>query len=282
MVSAPGEFLPQVLDWVLRRRDLAAVTLFGSHARDPDAVNAADGWSDIDLHVIARQPDRFGRRTWAETQFLPRELRAYVVRPVPGGVRKVTALFRPHAELDIVVLPGLPLRVLRLAVAAGMHRRWPALARMLDELATVMRPGFRVLKGGPGWERFYATVVRDVRGTRLTDDAALALADEFVCDYVWILQKLSRGELITSQRLLHRSLAEINFQLSHELHLRQGRLSFREARRVEHALAAEDREDLTVRASLTTEELQCAVEKSAATLRKLMRALVADRWRWTE
>jgi hypothetical protein len=93
-------------------------------------------------------------------------------------------------------------------------------------------------------------------------------------------RKIARGELLTAQRMLHRELAETNFRLLHELKLRRGERSFPEARRIERVAAEAELAAVSVCATLGAEALEAAVDKSAATLCTLMKALVGEGWRW--
>jgi hypothetical protein len=73
-------------------------------------------------------------------------------------------------------------------------------------------------------------------------------------------------------------LAETNFRLAHELRQRRGEPSLPDARRIETLGGKND--VLTVSAAPTAESLTAAVEKTAATLRDMMRELVGATWRW--
>lgn len=72
-------------------------------------------------------------------------------------------------------------------------------------------------------------------------------------------------------------MAEVNFQLLHELRQRRGEPSLPDGRRVERLSI--DSRGIAVNAVLSTDGLLAAIEKSAATLRELMAELVPD-WRW--
>lgn len=278
MVSAEKtDLLPQFAAWSEGERAIAAVVLFGSRARETMA--AADAWSDLDVQVVTSNPELFATREWTAV-FAGRELWAYVIRPASGGVKKVTAVFRPGQELDVVVVPAPKMRAARVAVGLGLHRRVPAVARALNEMATVLRSGHRVLKGGSGWAAFYARVVGEVRGTRLDDDEVRALAEEFFCDWLWVKQKVERGELVAAQRVLHRSLVEINVRLLHECRLRAGAVSFREARRVERIVTPEQLAGIAIEARLEAASLGVAADKCAATCRELVSGLIGGVWRW--
>jgi hypothetical protein len=198
----------------------------------------------------------------------------YSVRPAFGGVQKVTALFA-GAETDFVVIPAGQLRLARVGSALGPVRRG------LADLAIVIRPGYRFLKGAEAWGAFYERVIREVPDPRLTDADAVTLADGFVCDVVWTLRKLARGELLAAQRMLHLSLAETNYRLLHELRLRRGEPSYPEARRLERVATPEERSAVSLETPLVAEALHAAVQKTRGTLEALMAQLVPA-WRWPE
>ncbi len=280
MVSDDGQDLMRpFLAWSYGESSIVAVVLFGSRVRE--TFGRADAWSDVDLQVVTTRHEIFATSEWTKI-FGGRKLLAYAIRPASGGATKVTAIFCSGQEIDVVVVPAWKMRMARMAVASGLHRRVAAVARGLNELATVMRGSHRVLKGGRGWEKFYARVVAEVRGTRLDDTEVLELAHEFFCDWHWVRQKLERGEFIAAQRVLHRSLAEVNFRLLHELRLRAGENSFREARRVEQIISVEQLATISVEARLEHASLRAAADKCAASFRELVRALVGDTWRWPD
>lgn len=278
MVNAQEtDLLPDFTAWSAEEPAIVAVVLFGSRARETTAP--ADGWSDLDLQVVTTKPGVFSTREWTAI-FRGRTLWAYVVRTASGGVKKVTVVFAPGQELDVVVVPAAKLRAARLAVWLGLHRKVPAVGRALNEMATVLRSGHRVLKGGRSWSSFFAQVIGEVRGTRLDDGEVRALAEEFFCDWLWVKQKVARGELIAAQRVLHRSLAEINFRLLHEARLREGGVSFREARRVERIVTPAQLAGVSIESRLDPVSLWAAAETCAGTCRKLVYGLIGDAWRW--
>jgi len=87
------------------------------------------------------------------------------------------------------------------------------------------------------------------------------LADVFLCDLLWVLHG-SIGRTCRTQRVLHRSLAETNFRLLHELRRRQGQGTYREARRVERLLPAAELALVQVSARLEAAELHRATWKA--------------------
>jgi hypothetical protein len=265
------DLLESLTAWAARQSTIRALVLFGSRARPAKAAAAADGWSDIDLHVITTSPRRVEDRAWAEA--LPgHRLCMHVVRPASGGVRKVTLVYS-DGEADLVVIPAGYFRRLRRARRAGLHRRDPRVGVVLNELSTIMRGGYRFLKDEDGWERFYAGVVAEMPGQRLGDREIENMAGVFLCDLLWVCEKIERGELVAAQRVLHRSLSEINFQLTHEARLRRRRPTFREARRVERLLSAAELGRVRVSARLDASELRGAARRAHAGLVGLMSEL---------
>lgn len=266
--------------WARREPSVVGLVLIGSRCRSSVDVAAADRFSDWDYQVVTSRPGLFSDRAWLRAAGLPEPL-AYTARLGRlARVSKVTAIF-PGAELDLVLLPAGKLRHARWVRTLGFGA---LLARnaALGELALVLRPGHRVIKGGAGWEDFFQWIVTVAPPPRIDDREVAALAEGFVCDYVSTCQKIERGELHAAQRWLHANLAEVNFRLAHELRLRRGQPSFPDARRIEAlgdpTLAAA----LAVNAALDLQSLARAVEHSAETCRKTVAALIGAAWQWPD
>lgn len=279
-MSAPADFGAVMTAWAERTPAVEGLVLIGSRERaTSDDVWSADAQSDWDFQIITSRPAMFADGAW--TRELPGfDLKVYAPRVARiGGVPKINALF-VGAEADFVVLPARLLRLTKLAVALGLHRGEGKTRRALRDLAVVIRPGWRFLKGGVTWDPLFRRIVNEVADARLDDRAVCGLADVFVCETVWMRRKLERGELGAAQRMLHRELAETNFRLLHELRLRRGERSFPEARRIERVLDGPELDAVSVSAPLDGVALRKALEKSEATLRMLMAALVEERWRW--
>lgn len=254
---------------------MQAAVLFGSQVRQAGAPAAADGWSDVDLHIITSAAARLEALDWSGV--LPdQRLCLKAVRPASGGVRKVTLLF-DGGEADLVLVPGAKLRVAALAMRLGLHRKIGVLAAALNNLATIMGGGFRFLKGEPAWGKFYARVVAEMPGFRLGDDEVRQLAEVALCDALWIFQKIERGEIVAAQRILHRSLMETNVVLLHELRTRRGETTFQQARRVERLVTPGQLAALQISARLDAADLRAATWHVLAGLKALMREL-APAW----
>lgn len=266
--------------WAERTPSVNALTLIGSRERQAtDVVWRADKQSDWDFQIITSKPEMFANGDWTR-ELKGAKLLVYSARVARiGGVPKINAIF-DGVEVDFVVVPLELFKKMKRIVSRGLHRQEGEGRQFIQNLAVVIRPGWRFLKGAEHGEALYRQVIAEVTDPRLSDDVARQLADGFVCDLVWTRRKIERGELNAAQRMLHRELAEINFRLLHELRLREGKRSFPEARRIELLNDAAGINAVSVSARLESGELTVAVKKSAATLRKLMKSLVGARWQW--
>lgn len=272
-------FADQVTAWATNEPSVSAVVLIGSHVRArSDEVWRADAQSDWDFQIITTKPQIFEDSAW--TKMLGHDLHAYAMRRAAiGGVPKAVALFA-GAEADFVIVSARTWNLRRWAVRFYLHRRSTLLRRTLQDLAVVVRPGWRFLKGEKIWDPFYRRVVADIGDPRLDDVSVHSLAESFVCDAVWTLRKIDRGEWLAAQRMLHRSLAETNFRLLHELRLRRGERTFPEARRAERVLSNRELEAISICAQPDAASLLSCVEKASATCRTLTHALVGNTWKW--
>jgi hypothetical protein len=106
------------------------------------------------------------------------------------------------------------------------------------------------------------------------------MAGVFLAEYLWVRQKLNRGELIAAQHVLHRSLSETNLRLYRELRLRRNLPvpSFGLGRRVEQLALPAEAERLRLSARLDAAELGPATEHALRTLQFLMKELAPE---WT-
>ena len=269
-------------EWAARTPSIEALILIGSRERAAsDSVWRADPNSDWDFQIIAKQPKLFLTADWLKS--IPGlTVRVYAPRSTRiGTVPKVNILF-DGAEADLVIIPARALRLGRLVTRLGLHRKSEKLKRSLQDLAIVIRPGWKFLTGGETWDPFYRKIVAEVSDPRLSNEEAKRLADVFVCDYVWVKRKIDRGELLTAQRTLHRELSDTNFRLLHECRLREGLRSFPEARRIERLVTAPELAQVSVAAAPAQSDLAQELDHSARTCRDLMQRLVASAWTWPE
>lgn len=281
-MSGPVNLEVVLTAWAAQEPSVQALVLIGSRVRaSGDTVWQADAQSDWDFQIITTRPELLTDARWL--QALPGiDVRVYATRGARlGDVPKVAAVLA-GAEADFVVLPATRLEPLRTAAARGEHHEAGNVRRDLQAIGVVVRPGWRFLKDTSDWETFYQKIVAEVPDPRVENAAACGLADGFVCDFIWAQRKLARGERIAAQRMLHRELAEVNFRLLHELKLRRGERSFPEGRRIERVATPAELTSVAVSATLDEAALREALDQGAATLRRLMGALVGNDWRWPD
>lgn len=230
MAHDAQEALARVAGWAAGRDDVAALVQIGSRVQEAGA--AADAWSDHDFHLITRAPGAYGG---ADAVAGLGEAWAVSSQSVFGGVRKLTVVLADAVEVDLAVLPLLPVRVAFAALRfPGLARLWPAPLRAgVRDLRIVAAPGWRVIRGGPAWERRYARLGAAPPWPVLTADDLAAQVAAFDAGLVWVVKKLRRGEGRAAQREFHRTLLERTWiLLEHEARAR-GAAARPEARRAE-------------------------------------------------
>lgn len=268
--------LERISGWSRSRWHVTSLVVFGSQVAVLGSSRKSDGLSDVDLQIVTWRPSLFLGPEW--TSIFGEHVSLYVTRNASGGVFKATALWSNGAALDVIVVSSWQMWFARIVVAFGLHRRSQLISSALSELATVLRGGYSVLKGGVLWARFYNTVVEEVVGDRISDARICRMADEFVCDCVWVRQKIARGEFIAARRTMVRSLWECNVKLLYELMKRQGREAWRDARRIEGLAQGDEVKlvDLNALRGAISDDL-LALEDS---FRVLVHRLVGLRWQW--
>ena len=258
--------------WLPGCADIPSAVLFGSLAREAGHPAVADQWSDVDLHLIVKSRRSVENIAW-KSVFDDLNLEISAVRAATGQARKVTLVFA-EGEADLVLIPQSHMRIARIGMRLGLHRRNGPLADALNAMATIMGGGYRFLKGECQWAPFYHRVVTEMPGVRIDDREARRLADVFLCDLLWVLKKNQRGEGVAALRVLHRSLIETNIILLHELRLRRRQPTFQQARRVEKLLRPDERNAVAVSARLETDDLRRAAFSALAGLQFVMQRLV--------
>jgi hypothetical protein len=281
-MSGGCDFGEVMAAWAGGKPAISGLLLIGSRVRfAADKLEHADAQSDWDFQVITSRPEAFFTRNWTR-ELRGLDLKSYAVRVAAiGGIPKVNAVFS-GVEADFVIIPERVLKKVKFRAVFGMHRREGWTRRRMQDLAEVIRPGWRFLKGERRWGAFFRRAVDDVPDPRLSDDGVRQLAEGFVCDYVWSLRKLERGELRTAQRTLFQEMAEANFKLLHELKQRRGERTFTKARRIERIASPQELALVSIEAPLEEAALREALERSAAGCRELVRQLVGEGWRWPE
>jgi hypothetical protein len=281
-MSAAPDLAKALTVWANRNTTVKGLLSIGSRERPAsDSLERADSYSDWDFQVISSKVSLLIDRDWANS-LEGLKLKAFAVRRAQiGGVPKINVVFE-GAEMDLVIIPLGMARVLKVSVMLGLHKREGRIRRRVQDLAEVIRPGWRLLKGEQTWGKVIRRIVDDVPDPKLEDDDLLQLAEGLYCDYVWCLKKIGRGELRAVQRILYREMLEANLQLLHELKRRRREKTFTKARRMELTSTSKEVEAFSVSPALNSQSLREALGKVVVTCRGLMRDLVGDGWRWPD
>lgn len=278
MVVSNSSLFDGTVSWLHRTSFVRSAVLFGSSAVHLDSTGRLPSLpSDLDLHLIVSDAVRLEHVDWKAV--LPDEEFCFqACRPATGGVRKVTAIFA-SGQLDLVLVPLTMMRFAALGLRFGLYSKVRRFRLALNELATCLHSGHRVLKGQVAWERFYHRV-SGLSGVRVTDPEIRDLADASVCDVLWIFQKLEQNELIAAQHVLHSKVSDTNLRLWRELRRRQNvsMRSFGLGRRIETLGTESDRRLLRVDARLDLLEMRFAAWKAFESLIEIMTEL-SPNWR---
>jgi predicted nucleotidyltransferase len=211
--------LSAVTAWLKQERRIKSAVLFGSSARPRDSERDHTAPFDLDLHLVASNPEALERIDWKRA--LPQsEFCMQCTRPATGGVRKVTAIFA-DGQIDLVVVPAIGMRLAAFGLRLGCHRRVRFLGLALNEMATCLHSGYSFLLGEKPWGAHYARVAA-LPGVRLDDRQLREMAAGFLCDLIWTLDKLARGEVVAAQHVLHTRLVDVNLRIWREWRRRRG------------------------------------------------------------
>jgi hypothetical protein len=220
-----------VSSWVNSQEDIKALVQIGSRVQKGATV---DAWSDHDYQIITSAPSKYADgaftkalgNCWASGSQISF-----------GNVRKVTAVYEGALEADFVILGHLDMLVATFAL------RWPSLAgawprplrQGIRSLRIVAAPGWKVIKGGPEWERRYSRIT--AVDTVMTEAEFTDVCGEFWTQAVWAAKKAARGELLASQRAVHFSMMEAALRLFQVEAAMDGRQSYPLSRRAERWLS---------------------------------------------
>jgi len=263
-----------VRGWAIRSDYVKAAVLFGSSARRTRENEVSRlACSDIDIHLISTTQRRMSEVEWAKE--MPEvEFCMAAVRPASGGVRKWTVVFA-SGQLDIVVVPNVMMLAANVGFRVGLHRRAGGLRTALNEMATCLHGGYEFLKGERRWGHFYRDVSH-LPGVRLSDSEVEGLANVAVCDVLWVLQKLSMGEAIAAQNVLHSRVLETNLRLWRELRIRRALplASFGLGRKVEEIVEAPHLAALSLSSLARVDDLEHATREVLSGLQMLTVELI--------
>jgi aminoglycoside 6-adenylyltransferase len=199
-----GRILAKLVDWAAARDDLRAIAVVGSRARSD---HPADAWSDLDVLVMARRPERYlARPEWLAAVGTPW---LTVKEPTPiGGQEILLVTFEGGAKVDISVVPS---RALALAArAVGIVRRHPAAIAVVPRVARerlvalsdVLNRGLRVVLDKDGVARHLQSGgLPMLAPTPPSEHEFLDLVSRFLNEQVWIALKMRRGEFFVASTL---------------------------------------------------------------------------------
>jgi hypothetical protein len=273
-MSSPDDgWASKVSSWAHAQADIDALVQIGSRVQKG---GSADRWSDYDYHLVTSSPAKYRDGSFC------RELGpcwASGAQIAFGNAVKVTGVFDGALEADFIVLSSWEVRVATLALS------WPAAAPLwpgplrsgVASLRIVAAPGWKVIKGGPAWEKRYSRVtpLRAPLG-RVEFDR---LCGEFWTQLVWVAKKAQRGEFRAAQRALHLHLVENSLRILQEEALQQGRQAYPLGRRAELWLSGDQLKALGFSSAPDKDSLLSALAQTMDVFEKSTRA-VADRNGW--
>jgi len=199
-VSRVDELLDAVTAWAVKRKDVRAAFLLGSHARTD---TPADEFSDVDIVLLADDPARLvDDPSWLATFGEP--LLTFVEATAVGGQRERRVLYADGAEVDFAVFAA--------AAAPGLVAD--------PEAASAVARGHRILHDEVG----VADVLAGAAAGGPSRREPAEIAHDFWYHALWTAKKLRRGEAVTARFCFEGVLKGLLLELAreHALRLRPG------------------------------------------------------------
>jgi hypothetical protein len=220
-------WVANVSAWASAQADIKALVQIGSRVKND---GTADKWSDFDYQLITTNPARYKSGEFA------RELGkcwAIGLEHTFGDVTKVTAVFDGALEADFIILRHSDLVIA--TTALGWPRAkvlWPRPLRIgISRLRGAAGTGWKIIKGGAAWEKRYSRLTPCE--FPMTEEEFAALCGEFWVQAVWAAKRAMRGELIASQRTIHRYVIEGCLRMFEEEVILAGGKAYPRGRRAE-------------------------------------------------
>jgi aminoglycoside 6-adenylyltransferase len=179
VAAAYDRLIARIAAWAEADENIRAVLIIGSRARSD---HPADDWSDLDLAVLAEDPDRYA----TSSDWLAQIGEAWLtfVEPTPDGGRERRALFAGGLDVDFSLDRVQDVR--RMLDAGQLHP-------MVRDL---LRRGVRALVDKEGLAARLAALDLGGPSWKPPDAAGFDnLAQDFWYHTVWTAKKLRRGEL---------------------------------------------------------------------------------------
>ena len=189
------ELLDRVCAWGRAREDVRGIILFGSQAR---TSHPADPWSDVDLLISCRDPRGLLESSdWLEALGETR-ITFLETNPVDGEKER-RVLFADGLDVDFSTVSSRRLRLLGFALGRWRFLAPPSSRRQarsgVEALATIMRPGYRILLDKDGVLARVAGLVSRLTLPPSRERPLDEITGDFWYHAVWTAKKLRRGEL---------------------------------------------------------------------------------------
>jgi aminoglycoside 6-adenylyltransferase len=199
---AARQFEERLAAWAKTRPDIRAAIVVGSRAR---ADHPADEWSDLDIVIIARDPERCLARTdWL--QDIGNPWLTFLEPTATGGEMERRVLFEGGFDVDFAVIPNS--KVKRAARFLPALKRLPILFRLLPKrvaqqmmqdvaaAAHVFARGARVIVDKDGLAGKLPLILSGSQPYRPPPQPEfLEVVNDFWYHTVWTAKKLRRREL---------------------------------------------------------------------------------------
>ena len=228
------EFENRIIAWAQQQSGLEALIQIGSRVQPGAAV---DAWSDWDYHFIVRDPARYRNTDWP-AEIAPCWCSHY--EKIEDGVTKLGVTFESGLEADFVLLAPWQMKLVYWAMAyPGLSHLYPrALRSGIYNTQRVLRPGYKVVHGGLPWEKRLTALNAPWPKRILTVEEFWRTRSAFWRHAVWLLKKISRGELRAAARWYTLEMFDHVYVLLAEEARLAGRQTRTEARSAEQWLDA--------------------------------------------
>lgn len=225
----------RIVEWATQQPAIDALILGGSRAHGGPSVDEDTDW---DFHLITPKPEVYQHTGWLGA--IAPCWGALAAR-TPRGVIKVSAIFEGAREVDFIPLVSWQMKAVYWGMKHPSLKRWlPArLTKGIRETRRFMlAAGYRVLLGGPAWERRLEALQMDWPEPGLTLAEFSANAGAFWQKAVWVFKKIARPEPRSAAHALQLLAVDHVYLLLEDEARAAGRQPRPEARKAEQWLDA--------------------------------------------